>query len=506
MSTNADAYLRHRVPLRQPPGGLQLILWGLAAVVLCVGAGLAAVKVGNSADTAGFYLLGFVAAGVAAVAALMRTRNPRVTAVLALLVLFPYIARYVPPGRLALSSFDVIVALVAFATFFRNIWQDDDKRFKWFPAPSLWVIQLLLLPSVFFSQFPATSAAAFAENFLIYAFFLFLIESLRQPGGFERLMRFLSAATVVITIGIAIEYVTHFNLSFAPKNLNALHPGVTGRFSGFFSDPQTAGDFLACYVALAATLLFRGRVHSENRWWVVAGLIFGVAGLIGTGSRTALGSALLAIVLVLFLLNKWPPAIKLALGIVAVALVAGVYSFGHEVAALVLPEKVIRRFMSSGDDFRFRMAIWQSTWSIFEDYPWFGIGYSSFRPYLDATRPVTSAPGVYATVWSVITHPESGYLKCLYEAGIVGCSALVLFVVVTIQRAVRVLRWGVPDAKTDVLAALASLAVFFITFFTVFMLPDERNLIVVLLPFAMIWWRSFELPAEPGRARRRSYA
>lgn len=508
MSATADALQRRQVPSSGPLSILQIILIALVAIGVSLTAGLVAVKLGNASneETSSFYLVGIAAAGLAAVFGLMRARQPRRACVVALLLLFPYIARYLPPGRLGLSTFDVLVLLVVLSTVARNFWRPAHEKFSFFPVASLAAVHLLMLPTVALSEFPVTSLISYVETFLYYAFFLFLVEMIRQPDGYEKVLRLMAIATALIAVGVAIEALTGFNVAFAAKNRNSVNPAATGRYSGFFLDPQTAGDFLACYVALVVTLLFRGRLRGLTRILSVVGLIAGVLGLVATGSRSALGAAVVASTLVLFLLNRWPIAIKLALGTMAGAIGLAALFFGHDLASLVLPESVIRRFLNSGDDFQFRLGIWRSTWSIFEEHPIFGIGPNSFQQYMVRTRPVSTWLGTGSggsSIYAVLTHPESGYLYVLYSSGVLGVLACGTLFIATLLRAIRVVRFGNDDARTDALAGLACMVVFLMTFFTVYMIPDERNTVIVLLGLALIWARSFDLPKQGVRAKSR---
>jgi len=157
----------------------------------------------------------------------------------------------------------------------------------------------------------------------------------------------------------------------------------------------------------------------------------------------------------------------------------------------------VDRFLESRSGFEDRYFIWVDTWNMFVDHPFAGIGLGSFQPYLAETRPtvfnfygIGSAEGVVY----IPDQPESGYLKILYEGGIVGSLAALLVAGDAIRRAIAVVAGNSanPDARSEGIAALAALLAFAVTFVTLFTVSDGRIAGIFALFLAVIWHRSLQ--------------
>jgi O-antigen ligase len=213
--------------------------------------------------------------------------------------------------------------------------------------------------------------------------------------------------------------------------------------------------------------------------------------------------------LALFAFNRWNAAAKLvaAGGMALLAMLAALTP--AETWLNVLPAAVAERFLQSRAEFDDRLFIWSDTWDTFADHPLAGIGLGSFQSYLAKTRPgVFNYYGIgeAAGVEYIPDQPESGYLKILYEGGIIGSLAALLVAGDALRRAVTVVVAGDhtdPDARTEAIAALAALTTFAVTFVTLFTVSDGRIAGILAFFLAVIWHRSLqrERHAEGAMAR-----
>jgi O-antigen ligase len=158
------------------------------------------------------------------------------------------------------------------------------------------------------------------------------------------------------------------------------------------------------------------------------------------------------------------------------------------------------RFLRIGEELESRWLIWFDTWDMFADQPLTGIGPGGFRSYLLETRPGVFnyyGIGTATGVPYIPDQPESGYLKILYEGGLLGSLAALLVAGDGVRRALAVIgdRAASAAARTECIAALAALATFGLTFVTLFTVSDPRLGALLALLLAVIWHRSLE-PAK----------
>jgi O-antigen ligase len=141
---------------------------------------------------------------------------------------------------------------------------------------------------------------------------------------------------------------------------------------------------------------------------------------------------------------------------------------------------------------------------MFADHPLTGIGMGSFRTYLLETRPgVVNYYGIGQATGAMYVpdQPENGYLKILYEGGIVGSIAVLIFVGASVRRALQLIWRSDRDshARTETIAALAGMTTFAITFVTLFTWTDARMSALFTILISVVWWRSIELSRAPVR-------
>jgi O-antigen ligase len=455
-----------------------------------------------------YYLATAALAG--AVAFVMWTRKEPLRLVFLIVIAgFPLASALIPPGRFGLSVFDAVMFALMIGVVWQRFAAGAEKTVPLFPTHSWWLAWLLFLPCVALSQFPLMSLIATAAICGMYAFFLLALAEQRRPGGFERLVALLAAVLVVMAVGTFIDYAFRMNLSLREGNLNRLtYLGFTQiyRPGGFFLDPQAAGAFMATLVTFLLVLTLRGRFHAARGSAIVwLAILAGLAALALTISRGAIIACLGVSALALFAFNTWnmPTKLIVATAFAIVAVLASQTS--PDVWLDQLPQTFRDRFLQSGVEAQERMKIWFDTWDMFAKHPLTGIGPSSFRPYLLATRPgVVNYYGIGtgAGVTYVPDQPESGYLKILYEGGVLGSLAALLLIADGLRRALAVIgaRATNPLARTDCIAALAGLLTLSVTFVTLFNVSEPRLGALFAFLLAVIWHRSLERRAS-GRRR-----
>ncbi len=306
-----------------------------------------------------------------------------------------------------------------------------------------------------------------------------------------------------MTIGLCADHFLHMNLSLRGSALNQSLMSESGltiyRAGGFFQDPQKAGAYLACTITFLLLLSVRGRFRgTPMRYLVGAAIAIGLGGLATTISRSAILACLSVSAITLLAFNSWNAAVKVVIlgGVIAIAM-----SMTLMPAATwlnILPATVVDRFVTLQEDLEIRRKIWFDTWDMFADHPLTGIGPGSFRAYLIETQPTVLdhyGYGAETGISYIPDQPESGYLKILYEGGILGSIAALLVAGDALRRAMALVasKYANPDARTESVAALAAIITFGTTFVTLYTPSDPRVGALFSFFLAVIWHRSLQL-------------
>jgi O-antigen ligase len=489
-------HIRESAYAAQPRTNSLPLIGGVVAIAVV--AGCAVVLAGAMADTRAVYLVlvpGIL--GVGAAFALTRAEPLRFI-FLVLLAVLPFSNILVPPGRLNITVFDAgTLVLTCGLLLHKAFARDSDSPL--FPARSLGLCFFLLLPCVVFARYPLKAAQALLLIFAAYVFFWFVLQELRRPGGLERLVGLLCLSVIVVAGGVFIDYWFQINLSMRGSNPNQLTYSAgqyVWRAGGFFQDPQKAGAFLASLLMFLLVLGIRGRCRTARlRLLLVGALAIGLAAMFLTVSRAAILSFVLVAVVALLAMNRWPAVLKVT-GTLALVVIAVTLLVAPDFWMALLPGTLAERVAQSQVELLDRVEIWANTWEMFAGQPVTGIGMGGFQQYLIDTRPGTTdyfGTYEYTGMTYIPDQPESGYLKILYECGILGAVAVLVLMGATLRRAWRALATGRPedaDRRTEVVAVLASLAVFASTYATLFTTGDPRLLALFAIFIAVIWRQS----------------
>jgi O-antigen ligase len=212
---------------------------------------------------------------------------------------------------------------------------------------------------------------------------------------------------------------------------------------------------------------------------------------------------MLVSVVALVAANRWPAVLKL-MGLLAVALLGASLVAVPELWMALLPSSFATRLGNSHEELMIRVGIWMDTWDMFANHPVTGIGFGGFQQYLLDTRPMVTnyyGIGVAEGVPYIPNQPESGYFKILYEGGILGSLAVMVLIGATLRRGIAAIasRQVGADERSQVIAALAGLAAFAITFVTLFNTVDPRMLALFTILLAVAWQPSVQRSSPAAR-------
>jgi O-antigen ligase len=485
-----------------PTGFAQLAL-PVAVVAVALLAGSVTAMAGALVGPRAIYYVAVMALLVIGGCITLTRAEPMRFAFLSLVALLPFVAVPVPPARLGLMIFDVAMLLLGCGLLLQKGFGARGMGEPLFPGRSLAIIWLLLLPCAVFARHPARAGLMLVLMFAAYLFFWLALQELRRPGGLERIVGLLSVVLILLSGGLFLDGMLHVNFSLMGSNPNqkTWNGGqMIWRAGGFFQDPQRAAAFLVSLLSFLLVLSLRRRIRGRLRALAWAAILCGVPALFLTVSRSAILSFVLVSGAALVAVNRWPAVLKVT---VCMVLLSGAVLTSVNLTNL-LPAPVAQRLVDSGSEFQTRKEIWFDTWDMFATRPLTGIGFGGFQRYLLETRPGQTnyyGVGVDTGEAYVPDQPESGWFKILYEGGIVGSLAALLLIGDTLRRAVGgIIRTTDPDTRTELVAALAGLVTFGVTFTTLFTTADRRLLMLFALLLAVIWRVAPAAPPAAGRA------
>jgi len=268
-------------------------------------------------------------------------------------------------------------------------------------------------------------------------FYLLLRTSQLQSKAVWRIVdSFVLGAAVVALIGL-VQYGLGVNVITAEEGFR--------RLRSVYGSPNNAG-------------LYLGRVLPV----LVAIALFGAA----RGRRVAYGLAIVPVGLAILLsFSKGALILGVPLSLVAVGLLAGGpwpwASLGSVVVAALVAISLLRtpRFASlldiRGGTTFFRLNLWRSSWMMFRDHPWFGVGLDNFL-YQYRSRYILPAawqePG--------LSHPHNVLLDYASRLGLVGLVAGLWMQIAFWWQALPLRRLADPDQRALALGLMGSMVSF----------------------------------------------
>jgi O-antigen ligase len=277
---------------------------------------------------------------------------------------------------------------------------------------------------------PNTNLQLFASLIALTAFSV--IVARLSNANIVRLLRIvLSIALVQFLIG-AVQFTT------AGGALDFFGNSHKGWLLGTFANRNHAALFFASCILITAAL-YDGKLSREKspsnkleRVILVAVMLLWLLAAVGTGSRTGLVLALVALAIASVVVLR---GTKLP----AWAWVSGATISAAGIAAVMTSsrmQRLVERYDIVGDDQRW--SIWTNSVKIIVDYmPW-GSGFGSFMAVYNKVEPLNELIPTY------VNNAHNDYLELLIEAGLPGAIVLVAFLTMVVALVVRGVRFGSP--------------------------------------------------------------
>jgi len=408
-------------------------------------------------------------------------QNPLKFSFYLVLIILPILGAVVPPARLQFTVFDLIGFMIFIILIFSVA--KKGKQIDLFPFKFLWIPILFVVPSVALSTEHVSSSIQLLRLFEIYALFIAGYYFLQQPNAMSKFHVILASGLLVVSLFVILQKVLGFNLMLYQERGEVSAGGVLIRQgSGLFQDPQKAGQFIAVLFAYFSILHVRKALI--GKWLkriVYAALIISAFALLLTVSRLAIASGFAVVVAAFFFLSKINLFSRFLLGSVSIMLLILMIVMGSKnFIRMIVPSEVAIRFELAESSGQGRYEIWKNTFHVFTDNPVVGIGLGSYRGYLIRSDPVWKR---YSDMGGVVPiQPESGYLKVLYEVGIIGAFGFLYFLFIGVGGVVReIMRSKSKEVVSVSWAVLGGLTIYMATFTTLFTPSDPRNAVLPIL-------------------------
>lgn len=416
---------------------------------------------------------------------LLYHNNPLDRLLVFIILLLPAMGILIPPRRLGLSLFDGLVLLGIILIFVKALISTID--ISQMPLSVLIVPIVFIFPSIFLSINIPNSVATFMGIVPFYLFFIGLSSFLTIPEWTRKIHYMLMAGLFLAAVAVIAERAFGVNLSGSSMNLNALSEDsylAVRRAGGFFQDPQKAGQFLACFIAYFSILWSR-RFFKERivNVLLLSILLLSSVALLLTVSRNAILSCFAVTFLGVILFNRFGYPARIALAsLLAIVIAISLYVPSSTLVDTLLPKTVSARFSSVDEGTAERLMIWRGSWHLFHTSFLAGVGIGNYQEELIRKgaylRNSSGDPGY------IPTQPENGYLKILYETGVLGIIGLLYLLALFVKYALKGIR--MQSSRTEAIAASLAVLVFLATFSTLFTVSNDSNALIPVLMLALV--------------------
>jgi O-antigen ligase len=207
--------------------------------------------------------------------------------------------------------------------------------------------------------------------------------------------------------------------------LNLEGEGLVPAVTGTFINRNYFAGYLLMVIPLSVGYLLSRRAGKMRSYWgwrhrlssldgktllIGFGVIVMMVALIFSASRMGISSLLLSFSLLIFLFRNPQGEKRFSKASVLIFTLALLW------AIWIGLDAVISRFFTSTEDFKFRWAMWVSTFQIVKDFPLFGSGLGTFVYIFPMYRTLH--------IEGFATHAENDFLQLASEAGLIGSGLL----------------------------------------------------------------------------------
>lgn len=288
------------------------------------------------------------------------------------------------------------------------------------------------------------TAGNFEESVRVFCFFLtaflfyiIIIGTLNDEQKLKKLLAFIYIAVVAAAIWAVCQRIIGVEVSVTLTDL-AANVGMPGRVYSFYENPNNYAEIIILLLPMA--FAYCAAIDDINyRFICLFGLIFPIAALLMTYSRSGWISFALAVVTFVFFYKKKNLPMFILLGFLTVPL---------------LPETIFHRILTIGSmqdsSNMYRVYIWDSVMGIVRDHGLIGLGLG---------------PGNFSPIYQQYSHqiaffaPHSHmlYLELWLEMGILGIGSYLVYYLTIIRNAVIHMASASKSVRFVLIAGVSSL-------------------------------------------------
>lgn len=393
----------------------------------------------------------------------------------------PLLGIIMPPARLQIFIFDIFSSALFLILIARKM-QSRDK-IDLFPVRYVWIPILFFIPSLLTAISLRNSFIEILRFLRFYIVFVTAYHYLQKPGWINKFHLLIALGLAITAFSVILQKITGVSfMLYQERGLVDAGGSMIKQGTGFFQDPQKAGQFMAVFLTYFTILWSKKALHGK---WLkriaLLAIVLSIPALLITVSRLAIASGLAASAIGFFLLNKSSLQGRFFVISILLVLLSAFKILGNgRLIEKILPVEVVKRFETAETSYEGRFQIWKDSWHIFKVNPVTGIGPGNYQEYWMQKYPYlrkTKEAGGY-----VPDQPENGYLKILYEGGLLGSIGALYFLSGFIRTVVRNLNRKKDEiVRSNAWASLIGLAVFLATFTTLFTISDPRNALIPLI-------------------------
>lgn len=301
---------------------------------------------------------------------------------------------------------------------------------------------LALVLSMGFSSAPKDSLRILLFFLASLAFCYTIAADFREPEKLRKLLAFLYAALILVSLyGIAqrVFHLVRANASFTDMKLNV---GMPGRVYSTLDNPINLSEFVLLFMPLGAAFA-AGAKKPFARFLLCCGLVCPALALVLTYSRGGWLAVCIAAAVFTWCCNKRLVPALAVLGLMALPL---------------LPASILARLSTIGNtkdtSTQHRLDIWHGVLRILSDKDRFftgiGLGPECFRIVYPFYSQGIAKVGAY--------HSQLHYLELVLEMGILGLVSFLYMMCKYLGRATDAIRSGRSENRFILIACISSLA------------------------------------------------